>query len=209
MFCQKCGAEMPEGTKFCPSCGAPTGGAQTAQPEKKKKKRRPVLGAILLILGILIIVGVVSGGGDSQGKSENGPNETQPKTVANTDPVIEGKIGDYIVTIKESKVTTDFEGEKVLVVTYSFTNNHKESRAFLYSLNAKCFQNGVELGNVFTSYGIDGYSFDNQSKEIKTGVTLDVQVAYKLNDETTDVDVEISPIISFNDEVLTYQIKIS
>lgn len=30
MFCPKCGAQLPEGTKFCPVCGSPPGA------EKKK-----------------------------------------------------------------------------------------------------------------------------------------------------------------------------
>ncbi len=28
MFCQKCGAQLPDGSAFCTSCGAPTGSAQ-------------------------------------------------------------------------------------------------------------------------------------------------------------------------------------
>ena len=27
-FCSKCGTSLPEGVKFCPSCGAPTGDQQ-------------------------------------------------------------------------------------------------------------------------------------------------------------------------------------
>ena len=30
MFCTKCGAELPEGTKFCPACGTPAGAAGVA-----------------------------------------------------------------------------------------------------------------------------------------------------------------------------------
>lgn len=30
MFCSQCGAQTPEGTAFCASCGAPAGGAQRA-----------------------------------------------------------------------------------------------------------------------------------------------------------------------------------
>lgn len=30
MFCTKCGAELPEGTKFCPACGTPAAAAGVA-----------------------------------------------------------------------------------------------------------------------------------------------------------------------------------
>ena len=33
MFCSKCGAQLPEGAKFCGKCGTPQGGAQPAQPQ--------------------------------------------------------------------------------------------------------------------------------------------------------------------------------
>ncbi|MBR5094802.1 MAG: zinc-ribbon domain-containing protein [Oscillospiraceae bacterium] len=44
-FCSNCGSELPEGTKFCPACGAPTGGAPqrsapVAQPEPASRPRR-------------------------------------------------------------------------------------------------------------------------------------------------------------------------
>ena len=54
----------------------------------------------------------------------------------------------------------------------------------------------------------DEYNFDNKSKEIKPGITLDVQCAYELNDLTTDVEVEITEWISFDDKKLTYMIQL-
>jgi hypothetical protein len=66
------------------------------------------------------------------------------------------------------------------------------------------------LGDVYTSWGIeDEYDFEAKSREIKPGVSLDVQVAYKLNDLTTNVEVELSEFISFNKNKLTYIIKIA
>ena len=43
---------------------------------------------------------------------------------------------------------------------------------------------------------------DNETKEIKKGATLDVEVAYVLNDTTTDLEVEVKELISFNDSVV-------
>ena len=34
MFCTNCGAQQPEGAKFCEFCGTPVGAAQPVQPEQ-------------------------------------------------------------------------------------------------------------------------------------------------------------------------------
>ena len=54
-FCSKCGAELDEGTKFCPSCGTPVG-PPVAKPERRKAERRPL--NILAIVLIVLIAGV-------------------------------------------------------------------------------------------------------------------------------------------------------
>ena len=53
------------------------------------------------------------------------------------------------------------------------------------------------------------YSSANQTKEIKQGVSLDVEIAYELNDTTTDIEVEISELFSFSDRKIqkTFSIK--
>ncbi len=110
-------------------------------------------------------------------------------------------VGDYTIDLKDSRIAKDTEGKKILIVTYTFTNNSKESKAFDFAVVDKAFQNGIEFGDVWTSYGIDGLSFDNKQKEIKPGVSLDVQCAYELNDDTTAVEIEFKPFISFSDEI--------
>ena len=44
------------------------------------------------------------------------------------------------------------------------------------------------------------YSADNQNKEIKKGASLEVEVAYVLNDTTRDLEVEISELFSYSDK---------
>lgn len=163
--------------------------------------------------------------GNATSSSSKGDTPTNPSTVytntssnsttssevsAETNGKQEGDIknGKFNVKIKDSKVVKN-DGDDILIVTYAFTNNSKESQSFMYSIDDKLFQNGVELGDVFGSWGIeDDYDFDNHSKEIKSGVTLDVQVAYELNDTTTDVEVELCEWL-FDDDPVTYTIKLS
>ena len=50
-------------------------------------------------------------------------------------------------------------------------------------------------------------SNNNQSKEIKPGVTIDVMVAYKLNDTTSPVEVEVGQFLSFDNTKITKTFK--
>lgn len=53
------------------------------------------------------------------------------------------------------------------------------------------------------------YSSDNQTKEIKKGASLDVEVAYELNDTTSDVEVEVKELFSFSDRTITKTFSIA
>lgn len=66
-FCRKCGAQLNDGAKFCPSCGAPTGSEQAQQqtyqqpqqqayaPVQSDAQQNKVMG-ILAYLSWLVIV---------------------------------------------------------------------------------------------------------------------------------------------------------
>ena len=54
-YCWKCGAELDEDAKFCPTCGTPVGPPVT-KPERRRKERRPIstLGILAIVLIILL-----------------------------------------------------------------------------------------------------------------------------------------------------------
>ena len=41
-YCRSCGAELPEGMRCCPACGAYADGMRTAQPEYTAPKKKPI-----------------------------------------------------------------------------------------------------------------------------------------------------------------------
>lgn len=77
MFCQKCGKEVKEGTKFCENCGTAVFGtvnqnstinsvgsvANNAKP-KPKKKRGLIIGIAAIIF--VVILFAIMGGGDNK-----------------------------------------------------------------------------------------------------------------------------------------------
>lgn len=199
MFCPKCGKEIPDKATSCPECGA-----------KFAKQKKPIFKRWWFwVIIVILVIGIIGAASGNKSQEDTTKDNSSTPVVASTDPVQEGQIGKYIVTIKDSKVTEDLSGNKILIVTYSFTNNNEEPKAFSYVIEDKLYQNGVQLGDVYSSYGIDDYDFDNQHKEIQQGISLDIQAAYELNDESSDVEVRISELFSLTDDTLTYTIKLN
>ena len=115
----------------------------------------------------------------------------------------------YELIITNSKVVTDNDKRKVLVVTFDFKNLTDEAVNFSYSLDTKAFDDGIELDKPISMWGIDGYDFHNNDLDIKPGKSIQVQQAYYLNEETKEVDVEIYPWVSFDKQAYkTFKINL-
>ncbi len=130
-------------------------------------------------------------------------------TIENSEQAKNTTLGDYNVEIKSCRLAEDYEGKPIAIITYGFTNNGDSPSAFYVSLDTEVFQNGIGLNECYFADDSAKYNSDNQTKEIKKGATLDVEVAYELNDTTTDLEVEVSEFISFSDKKLTKTFKIS
>ena len=52
---------------------------------------------------------------------------------------------EYPVTIDACAVTSDYQGNPAIVVTYTWTNNSSDPQMFEVAIDDKAFQNGVEL----------------------------------------------------------------
>ena len=70
-------------------------------------------------------------------------------------------------------------------------------------------KSGVGLNESWIVDESANYSSDNQTKEIKKGASLDVEVAYELNDSTTPVDIEVKELFSFDEKTLTKTFEIA
>lgn len=128
--------------------------------------------------------------------------ETEEKTTKKASNP--NQIGDYEVVIKSAKVTKDYHGDPAVIITYEFTNNSDETKAWYTAISDKAFQNGVELDTAFISTSNKDYNSSNSTKEIKPDATITVQQAFKLDDTSSNVEIEVSQWLSWNDdEVIT------
>ena len=191
--CKSCGNEIAANAKSCPSCGA--------------KNSKPIFKKWWFWLVVVVIVVALIGslGGDESTTDNNNDNQNG---VAETTVHSDTKVGRYEIEIKNARLTTNYEGKPVVVVTYGFTNNSSEPAAFFLSVEDGAYQNGVGLEKAYVLNDNDPYDEANQNKEIKTGVTIDVDVAYLLNDTETDVDIEVKEFMSFSDDMITKSFSI-
>lgn len=215
-ICNKCGAQNEDGTQFCTGCGAPLNGvpnpAGAPVPTKPPKKKMKAWQIILIILAVIVVlvVGIsLFGGSDETDTAQPaGQAQSDSANVAQDETSDGGNLGDYDVQLKSSKIVNDYEGKKALMVTYTFTNYAEDPSNFSTALLATAYQNGVELSTAIL-YDVDGYDGESSLKNVQTGKSIDVQEAYVLDDETSEVEITVSDWLSLTDKSVTYNISLS
>lgn len=157
-------------------------------------KRLLCMLAVLMVLAVFGVFALGSGSSDAD-EDQGGDAATSEKGKSN--------LGDYNVEIKACRLAEDYEGKPIAIITYVFTNNDDEAAAFYIALDAEAYQDGIGLNECYIVADDVDYLSDNATKEIKTGSSLEVEVAYELNDTTTAIEVEVSETFSFSDKKVT------
>lgn len=161
---------------------------------------------VLAILLIAVFMVFAMGSGESEGGSgDQGSGSVAEKNEATND-----QLGKYTVVIDSCRLAKDYEDKPVVIVKYIFTNVSDENAvSFMVTFDDAVFQNGVGLNSAIILDDDVKFDSDNQMKEIKKGASLEVEVAYELNDTTTDVEVEVKELFSFSDKTLKKTFKIA
>ena len=159
---------------------------------------------LALLLSLLFVFFAVASGEDTESTANQGADTAQTTKSDDT------AIGDYSVEILESRLAKDFEGKDVVIIKYKFTNvANEEPASFMFAFDDAAFQDGVGLNKAFVLEDSANYSEDNQSKEIKKGASIEVEVAYELNDTATDVEIEVKELFSFEERTIKKTFKIA
>lgn len=163
-------------------------------------KKYSVLLTVLLVVAFALFA---LGSGESEVKNQG--SDKAGTTVAGAD-----SIGKYTVQIDSCRIAKDYTGKPVVIVKYIYTNVSDDNpTSFMVAFDDSVFQNGVGLNGAYVLDDSANYSADNQMKEIKAGASLEVEVAYELNDTTTDIEVEVRELFSFQDTVISKTFSIA
>lgn len=115
----------------------------------------------------------------------------------------QGNLGKYNVEIQSCRLAVGYEGEPVVIVKYIFENVlDSDAVSFSWTISDKAYQNGVELEHAYFLEDDAKYNSDSQDTEIQKGKTIEVEVAYVLNDTSSDIEVKLTKLISLDERVV-------
>lgn len=134
---------------------------------------------------------------DSEPSQEPSPATSTPAPVEKLEEA--GTLGDYAVEIHGFELAKDYSGNPAIIISYTFTNNGENATSGMVALSDIAYQNGVELDTAIISGNDIG---SNNMKDVKTGVSIELQAAFLLSSETAPVEYEVSEFASFSDEKL-------
>lgn len=106
-----------------------------------------------------------------------------------------GDIANCEVTIDDAKLidyTDAISGEqmKVVVVSFKFKNNNSTAQSFDGLLSVEATQGGNNLRQTLVA-GVEGVNANSAISSVESNDTITVQKTYKLNDETTDINITV------------------
>lgn len=122
--------------------------------------------------------------------------------------VTDNVVGNYEVDVIDFRLVKDYSTD-VIIIKYSFTNNSDDSTSFNLAVSDTVYQNGVEINETYLILDREKYDYDYsiKSKKIKSGATVEIEIAYELNDTVSDIEIEIKDRSLFGDSEDVINIK--
>ena len=121
IYCTKCGNEIPEGSKFCLSCGETVGSA--AVPAKKNGKKTVII-IVAIVLALAIIGGIIAGVAVTVSKKKGIEELSRKLTTIDWSRVEVGENDTYYT------LRLDFNGS---TIDYDFDSFYIDERIMTYN----------------------------------------------------------------------------
>lgn len=136
--------------------------------------------------------------------------ETTTTAAISTETVAETTTEEESVSYEflRHELTTDFEGNPAIWIYSRVTNTSSESTLASLVAFPTLFQNGVELEIASPKFAdTEKAEFQNLSKEIQSGTSIEIAQLYRLQDNST-ITVEVSNLIDWLAEKETFEIEL-
>lgn len=167
------------------------------------------------VIGLIVffmVRGLLNTGGDAEpapsaagtaavSEQPSEPPSSPPSAALPAGP--SGDLGDYYVEIKSAVLTTDYSGNQAILITYSWTNNGKETTNALSAFIERAFQDGVQLDSATILSTNPQYSAGTALRDLRPGATTDVQRAYLLPQDSSPVEFEVFEFLGDADTGVT------
>ncbi|UKI23275.1 MAG: DUF5067 domain-containing protein [Anaerotruncus sp.] len=179
------------------------------EEEEEEKKRLIILAVIVGIIVIIAIAGSAGGGSDSSSgvQTTAGAASEATNSVAAQEKKekTEGEIGDYICAVKSAEKCKNWEGKIPLKSPIISRIIHQKPKALTWHLKMMLIRMVSDLKALsltavqMNSAGMLRLSQAQQKK---------FQRFIFLRDDSTQIELEISELISFSDDKLTYTVDL-
>ncbi|MGN0638176.1 MAG: DUF5067 domain-containing protein [Huintestinicola sp.] len=105
--------------------------------------------------------------------------------------------------INGATLVTDYKDEPAIVLEMQFKNDSEEAASCGFTFRTDVYQEGIECDTAILFGDVaDKYDTSTYITDIKPGVEITVYKAYKLRNETSDVNVEVGGLYDFSKEIL-------
>lgn len=179
---------------------------QSLQENPQDKKILKI--AIIALAVSTILIGVLPKSSSNRTTNETAsestavPEQTEestPEATQETNPTSFEYNGFSIGFDHAAIETMEYSSDQYEVVYFNFANNSDSAAEFDLKFDVKMFQNGVELEK---NYFFVNDTDKARSAEVQPGYSTMVAASYVIADTSTQITVQVEPLISFSDEVL-------
>ena len=125
---------------------------------------------------------------------ESSANETAAQTASGNEEIfadntIDVEFDDVKIVYDGYEISKDYEGNKVIIVYFNFTNNSDEAKSPGTKVSVKAYQDGIECDDAYIWDSPEEYG--NRVKDIKKGTTIRYAEIYEIK-SNSEVEIEVS-----------------
>ena len=111
---------------------------------------------------------------------------------------------DMSVRFLSGDLMTTADGSPAIVLRYDFTNSRTKAESFVYAFAVTVYQGGIECDPAYSwDFAVAPDDAYTSLLSVKDGATMQVAKYFRLHNDTSPVDVELTRMFAFGSQPLT------